>query len=409
MRTKDITIEYVIECGEKCGTKKEFQLKYERAYTYARKTGILEEVCSHMLVKSYSTPQLIIKNLTENLFGERCFYNYRKLITPYEVDVYFENLGVAFEYDGERWHRNDEINKFNLCEEQNVTLITIKETSRNYEMDIKNQLVGNLKLINSVTKKNITETDIISFEIDYKNLLPNTEQIKKVCLKYDNVRDFKENEPYFYNLLVRRKQLREFTKHMSTSRTRYDEINIEGVISKYDNITDFLKNESKLYQHIKKHKIDHLIENLRRRTNPWTKESVLEEINKYEFLKDFKENTGGCYVAAIRFGLNDELSKLKRKYEEHTMEKVVSTISKYKKLIDLIENNYNVYNYCLTNGLQHLYSHLEKRKKRSREELSFLVGSYETLKRFATEQPSAYSVVRKRHKDLLNNLKKYIK
>lgn len=409
MRTKDITIEYVKECGKKCNTKKEFQLKYERAYTYARKNGILEEVCSHMLVKNYSTPQLIIKQLTENLFGQVCFYNYRKLITPYEIDIYFESLGIAFEYDGERWHRDDEIDKFKMCKEHDVFLITIKERSRDYEIDVKNQLVENIDHINFVTKKNIKPSDIIDFKIDYKNLLPNAEQIKEVCLKYTHVRDFKQNDPYFYNLLVRRKQLRDFTKHMSTSRTRYDEVNIEEVISKYNNITDFLKNESKLYQHIKKHKLDYLIKDLKRPTIAWTKESVLEEINKYEYLKDFKENTGGCYAAAIRFGLNNELNNLKRKREEQTMENIIFTISKYDKLIDLIENDCSVYNYCLKNNLKHLYSHLEKRKKWSRNELENLVNKYETLKVFALEQPAAYSIIRKKHKDLIGRLKKYVK
>jgi hypothetical protein len=409
MKTKDITIEYVKECSKKCNTKKEFQLNYQRAYTYARKIGVLDEVCSHMFVKNYSTPQLILKHLTENLFGERCFYNHRKLITPYEVDVYFENLGIAFEYDGERWHKNDKINKFELCKEQNVTLITIKEKSRKYEIDVKNQLVENINLINTITKKNIRKSDIFDFEVDYKNLLPNVDQIKSVCLKYNNVRDFKENDPYFYNLLVRRKQLRDFTKHMSTSRTRYNEIDIKKVISGYTTITDFLKNESKLYQHLKKHKLDHLLNHLKRNTISWTKELVLNEINKYVFLKEFKENSGGCYVAAIKFGLYDELDKLKKKHQEYTIDCIIITISKYKKLIDLIENDYGVYGYCLRNNLQHLYSHLEKRKKWSREELEFLVGSYDTLKMFVLEQPTAYSVIRKRHKDLIGRLKKYVK
>lgn len=409
MKSKEMSIEYVRECSKKCNTRTEFRATYSRAYNFARKLGILDDVCSHMLVKNYSTPQLIMKYLLENLFKKNCLYNYRKLISPYEVDLYFENLGIAFEYDGERWHRDDEVDKFDLCKKQNVVLITIKENNRNYEIDVKNQLIENLDLINSTTKRTITKSDILNFKIDYKNLLPNTEIVKNVCLKYDNIREFKENEPYFYNLLVRRKQLRDFTKHMSTSRTRYDEININEIINKYETISDFLKNESKLYQHLKKHKLCYLLDNLGRSVKIWTKESVLTEINRYTYLKDFKENTGGCYAAAIRFGLTNELNKLKRKYGEYNLEIIVSTISKYEKLIDLIENDYGVYNYCLRNNLQYLYSHLKKRKKWSRDELMNLISKYKTLKVFVLEQPSAYSVIRKRHKDLINLLEKYVK
>lgn len=407
MKYKDFTIDYIKECSKKCNSKKEFFERYGRVYAFARKSGILEEVCSHMIVKNYSTPQLIIKQITENLFKQNCFYNYRKLIPPYEIDIYFESLGIAFEYDGERWHRDDQIDKFKLCKEKNVTLIKIKERSRKYELDVKNQLIENLELINLITKKNIKISDIFNFSVDYRKLLPNLEQIKEVCSRYLNVREFKQSEPYFYNLLVRRKLLREFTKHMSTSRTRYDEINIDEIINKYDNITDFLKNESNLYQYLKKNKLDYLIDHLKRPSKIWTKKMVIEEINNYEYIKDFKEKTGGCYLAAIRFGLKDELGKLKRKYEKYTIDSLILSISKYKKLIDLIENDMNVYSYCLNNGLQHLYSHLERRKKWTREELENLVNNYESLKVFATEHPSAYSVIRKRHKDLKDRLKKY--
>jgi hypothetical protein len=409
MRTKDITLEYVIECVKKCKTRKEFVTRFERVYTYARKLKILDEVCGHMIVKNYSTPQLILRQITENLFNQTCLYNYRKLITPYELDVYFESLGIAFEYDGERWHKNDTVNKFELCNEKNIILITIKENCRDYETDIKNQLIENLNTINQITNKNISNLDILTFKVDYKSLIPSIEHIIEVCLKYNNIRDFKINEPYYYNLLVRRKLLKEFTKHMSTSRTRYDEMDIKKIIESYSDIGEFLKKESKLYQHIKKNKLDHLIEHLNRSTQLWTRESIIDEINKYEYLYDFKKNTGGCYAAAVRLGLKNELKKLKKKYNTYDIDNLKMTISKYNRLIDFIENDFNTYTYCLNNKLQYLYSHLEKRKKWTTSELITIVNSCNTLKELSKNHPNAYSVIRKRHKYLLENLKKYVK
>jgi hypothetical protein len=407
MEYKFESIDDVLKYSLQCKTRTEFRFKYERAYNYARKMKILDDVCNHMIIKSYSTPQLILKKVTETLFGERCQYNDRKLIKPYEIDVLFKNLNIAFEYNGSRWHMDDRVNKYELCDNQNVILIVITENNKDYESDVKNQLINNLDIINEKTNKSITPSDVLHIVIDYSELIPNLEHIKSICLKYNDLGEFIKSEGYFYQLLYKRKLLKDFTSHMKTSRTNYNNIDIPKVISKYVSLNEFIKKETKLYQHIKKNKLEYLLGDLFKNSFIWSKELIIEEISKYEFLNDFKKNTRGCYNAAIKMGLINELKVLKKKKNTYTKEFLIKTISKYTKLIDLINNDFNVYTHCLNNNFINLYSHLEKRKKWSEDELIDIINSCKNIKELSINHPRAYSCIRRRYKYLLNKLKKY--
>jgi hypothetical protein len=403
------TVEDILKYSLLCRTRTEFRLKYQGPYNLARKLSVLDKVCEHMLTKTYSTPQLILKKIMETILNDKCLYNCRTIIKPYEIDVYFDNYKIGFEYDGKRWHKNDYVNKKKLCLNKNITLITIKENSKDYETDIKNQLIFNLHIINKITNKKIINSDIINVKINYYELIPNLSEIQKICLSYDDLGDFIKKEKSLYVLLHKRKLLRNFTSHMTTSRTYYGDINIKEIVNKYDTISEFIRYESKLYQHIKKHKLDDLLNNLKRKIVPWTKESINCEILKYEYLEDFKKNTGGGYNSAIKLGMFLEIKKLKLKRNSYSLNEINIVISKYSKLIDFINNDYNIYTYCLKNKLCHLYSHMDKRKKWTETELIEIVNRYNTVKELSINNPLAYTCIRKRHKHLLKNLKKYIK
>lgn len=61
--------------------------------------------------------------------------NTRQIIPPYELDIYIPSLHLAFEYNGEYWHREGETKplgyhkmKSDLCREQGITLIHVWES-----------------------------------------------------------------------------------------------------------------------------------------------------------------------------------------------------------------------------------------------------------------------------------------
>lgn len=393
----------------KYSNRSDFQRNEHNIYRYAKINGVLEEVCSHMLVKSYSTPQLILRQITESLFNEQCLYNNRTLIKPYELDLYFENLGLAFEYDGSRWHQNDTIDKHKLCEQHGVVLITLVENSRDYENDVKQQLIDNLNLINKITKKKIKKSDIIKFVVNREKLIPSAQQIREICDSYDDYTKFKTEQKYIYKLLLERKLIVEFTSHMKICRTRYQLMDFEEIINKYDNYSDLAKNEPNLVQYLKRNGQDKLFEHLPKIRTRWTKKEIIDEINKYKTLVEFRENNPNCYAAAYKYGLQNELNVLIKKRTEYTIDDIKQTISKYTRFKDFTDNDSSTYSYCLRNNLNYLFEHLTKRRWWSYEELEEIVNQCKTVKQLSIEHPTAYATIRRRYKHLLTRLEKYVK
>jgi hypothetical protein len=105
---RDLTPELLKEIALKYHSKREFQDRDASAYTTANRMGIMEEITKHMVNIAFSVPQIITRQITEYLFNQKCDYNTRRIIPPYELDVYFPNLKIAFEYDGKGWYQNDD-------------------------------------------------------------------------------------------------------------------------------------------------------------------------------------------------------------------------------------------------------------------------------------------------------------
>lgn len=75
-------------------------------------------------------------NYIKALVGKDCtvLKNSRKLIYPYEVDIYIPELNIAIEYNGVFWHsegagkeKDYHAKKWDLCDKKNVQLLTIWE------------------------------------------------------------------------------------------------------------------------------------------------------------------------------------------------------------------------------------------------------------------------------------------
>ncbi len=83
--------------------------------------------------ESSSISQLeLVRFIQKNYFGE-ILENSKNIISPYELDIYLPEMNLAFEFNGVWWHsekfkdKNYHKNKFELCREKNVKLVTIWE------------------------------------------------------------------------------------------------------------------------------------------------------------------------------------------------------------------------------------------------------------------------------------------
>ena len=154
---RDLDKDTLSSIAKKYKTKSEFQKNDPSAYSTSRQRGILDGICSHMISKSFSIPQLILKDIISKLYKTyNVIYNDKKTLKPYEIDVYLPEYNLGFEYNGKGWHTNNNRDKLKneLSLLKNILLITINENNRNYESDIKNQLIINIEDLKIKTSVN---------------------------------------------------------------------------------------------------------------------------------------------------------------------------------------------------------------------------------------------------------------
>ena len=248
---RDLTPEVIKEIALKYYSKREFCDKDSSAYITANRLGIMEEVTKHMVNMSFSVPQIISRQITEYLFNQKCEYNTRRIIAPYELDVYFPNLKIAFEYDGKGWHQNDEIDKTKLCKDKGILLIKLFERSRRFKEDIQQHLVENLQLINKWCNLFITEENILSFSepIDFPKLFTDEELY---ILRNNDTSYLRKNHN---NLYQKYQRYNPDNKVFTTLKWTEDVVKDE--LSKYENWKDVYQNNRQLYQAVMK-KFKHL-------------------------------------------------------------------------------------------------------------------------------------------------------
>jgi hypothetical protein len=279
---RDLNIEKIKTIASNYKSRSEFQKNDPSAYRTALKMSVLDDVCSHMIRQSFSIPQLILFEIVKNLFkSENIFYNYRRLINPYEVDVYVKNK-IAIEYDGKKWHQNDSIDKDKLINEKNIDFIRIVERDRDYENDIKSQLVDNLNILN---KYNISKNDIINMQIDYDKVyssILDLNDVKREIKKYKSISDIIENNKSLYNKIRKLSNYEDLVSEIRV-RNNYSDEYILDKIKDYEYLGEFIENEKNLYLYLKRRKnkkTNQYLKNLKRKKRIITIEHCLDIINK---------------------------------------------------------------------------------------------------------------------------------
>lgn len=225
--------EYIEKECLKYITKQELRISDPNLYFWLYNNGKMKDVSSHMYAISYSTPQIILKYVLENLTNKRINYNDRSIIKPYEIDIYFPEYKLAFEYDGMFYHDGNNF-KEKMCNDIGVELIVIDEVDLSkkrydyYLANIKNQLVKHLDLINKKLVMDIKKDQILTLNIDKGKLfkgLFDVDKLKGVCQKYDDYSKFIKEQRSVYNKLYYLGLLNDFTKHMKVEKISNERFN----------------------------------------------------------------------------------------------------------------------------------------------------------------------------------------
>ena len=119
---------------------------------------------------SQSSPELEIKNIINTMYHGKCIENSRSIIPPLELDLYYPEKNIAIEFNGNYWHdenhkpKDYHFNKFKLCKDKNIRLVSI------YESDWYNKHDNIINLLKNIfiDSKIIYARNCTISKLDYK-------------------------------------------------------------------------------------------------------------------------------------------------------------------------------------------------------------------------------------------------
>lgn len=221
---RNLTEEFIREIALQYKSKQEFRKFDVSAYTQANKFGIIDDVCSHMIIgDTYNLPQTFLFCCIKELFpGKTIRYNDRTAIKPKEIDVYVVEDKIGFEYDGVNFHQNDDNTKDELCKGKGIKLYRIKEV---------NKYKPEPHIISALFEcgfdiSHLDEKKLQRLAIDKKI---SREYIFETVSKYTKFKDFKANENSLYTFLSRKGILLEYTSHLLRDTVTHTK---EGILEK---------------------------------------------------------------------------------------------------------------------------------------------------------------------------------
>ncbi len=259
---KESTIKEIDENINKYSSISEFRKNKPELYYYWN----LWKLPSPYIKQKISIPQLLITIFYEFMFDEKCFKNYRKILNGKELDIYFNNLKIAIEYNGWYWHKNrvdDDIMKQKLCADRGILLFIIQEPYNNAFSNrdillefVKNNFKQNVKIIEKFINKKIDSDRLEQFEIDEMLLLKEVfshKDIQRIIDTCDRYSKLKTDYNKIWQYLLRNKLL-----HLVEPVKKRDYIYMEKhefikyILRTFTNYTEFSKH--KVYQLARKRK-----------------------------------------------------------------------------------------------------------------------------------------------------------
>lgn len=160
---------YFINCRKGHTYESRFDLIYHRNLQHTEQCTI----CNPISVQSSGLELMLLDFIKNNYDGNIIEHN-RKIITPYELDIFLPDLNLAFEFNGLYWHNEENKDKkyhqekYLLCKEKNIQLIQIWEDDWIYKNEIIKSMI--LNKLNLITNK-IPARKCIVKEVNDNNIL----------------------------------------------------------------------------------------------------------------------------------------------------------------------------------------------------------------------------------------------
>lgn len=234
-------------------SRTEFYRKDNSMYTYIRQNGLWGELCGHMQIGNFNYSESFLFECIRCLFpGQEILRNSRKIIKPYELDVYVPSALVAFEYDGSNWHNSQEVSerdavKSKLCEEAGIRLCRIQEIREQRHIP-EAFIVRSLAALGYDTSNiNVESCTQSAFAQGYP-----ADAIRDCVSRYTRLSDFRKEQSQLYSLLCRKGIAGHFLSHLDRIWCGRTTEEVDAALDTVTTATAFRDKYPHLYQVIKR-------------------------------------------------------------------------------------------------------------------------------------------------------------
>lgn len=145
IKIKDIENSTIICKCDVCS--KDFKSNYQNLYNRFITNTTLCTECNP--VNSLSDGEIQLQNFIKDNYIGNVILNDRKIIAPYELDIYIPELKIAIEFNGLYWHsevykdKKYHLNKTEKCEKLGIQLIHIYQDDWEFKKDIVKSIILN--------------------------------------------------------------------------------------------------------------------------------------------------------------------------------------------------------------------------------------------------------------------------
>ena len=234
-----------------------------------------------------------------------------------------------------------------------------------------------------------------------KKIKPYTEEeLAEISSRYTKLKEFREQEPKAYDIIVKRGLLDKLCGRMERSQPKpYTIEELAAIASQYHELPVFRKEQYKAYDAIRERGlIDKLCAHMKRgQAKHYTYEELKAIADQYHEMSTFLAEQHKAYDAIHRRGLLDELcGHMKRKVETRTVEELADIASGYDNLALFKAEQKSIYSSIVQRGLiDKLCVHMKRyyRPDYTDEELAELASGYDDLNKFRKEQRYPYFAI----------------
>lgn len=293
-QSKSLTIEEIKQSAQNCESRVEFQRRYKSYYDAARARGILDEVCSHMqrLGNKYYRYVYAIQLDKQIYIG--LTFNPKERLSSHRSGGTWAVKGILA-----AGATMTLLSDLLPLEEASILEQTKIDEYKNLGYEVLNKKVGG--------------------GIGGSTLIWTKDNILQEALKYSTREAFRTNGNGAHNAALKTGILDLACTHMRRqNRLPWTENEIVAEVSKYKTLKEFRTIGKNAYQALINRNMTWLLDSLERETIVWTYEMMAKEALKYLTRADFKRGSYNAYRVAMEHRLLDDICKhmssgLKRK------------------------------------------------------------------------------------------------